>query len=393
MSTTTTNAESSVAPASVAVTAAAPAPAPVAAATPGSAPTLAASATFALLKAGPFRFGFVATLGVLLALVLGSAISSVSYALTLIFFALFISLGLYPLVLKLESWKLSRSQAVLAVVLGFFVIVSLLLWIIIPIVTEQAGELIKTLPTGLDQIESQAWFIDVNNLLGGALTPLLDSLQKAAADPAVWLAVSGGALRVGANILSGTVGVIFVVVLTMYFVASLENMKTALYTLVPKSRRVGFAEIAEQIFESVGKYLSGMFILAVINALFTFVLLTALGVPYAPILAALALPITLIPLVGSVISTAIIVTVSLFTSPSAALIALIAMVVYMQVEAYVLTPKIVGKAISIPASLVLIGALIGGTLLGLLGALVACPFMASILLIIKKVVAPMQEAR
>lgn len=349
--------------------------------------------TSALLNAGPFRFGFVATLGVLLALVLGSAISSVSYALTLIFFALFISLGLYPLVLKLESWRLSRGQAVLAVVFTFLVIVSLLLWIIIPILTEQAGELMKTLPSGLDQIANQSWFIEVNEFLGGALTPLLDSLQNAAADPAVWLAVSGGALRVGANILNGTVGVIFVVVLTIYFVASLENMKSALYTLVPKSRRAGFAEIAEQIFESVGKYLSGMFILAVLNSLFTFVLLTALGVSYAPILAALALPITLIPLVGSVISTAIIVTVTLFTSPTTALIALIALVLYMQLEAYVLTPKIVGKAISIPASLVLIGALIGGTLLGLLGALVACPFMASVLLIIKKVIAPMQEAR
>jgi predicted PurR-regulated permease PerM len=65
----------------------------------------------------------------------------------------------------------------------------------------------------------------------------------------------------------------------------------------------------------------------------------------------------------------------------------------MQVEAYVLTPRIVGKAIQIPGSLVLIGALIGGTLLGLLGALVACPVSASLVLIVKKVVMPAQDAR
>lgn len=351
------------------------------------------SATAHLLKAGPFRFGFVATLGVLLALVLGSAISSISYAITLIFLALFISLGLYPLVRKLESWKLSRNGAVLVVTLGFLVLVALLLWIIVPIVSEQAGELVKQLPNGLNQIEDQAWFVDLNGFLGGGLTPLVVSMQSAVSDPAVWLAVSGGALRVGANILSGTVGVIFVVVLTMYFVASLESMKRALYALVPKSRRAGFMELAEQIADSVGKYLSGMFVLAVINAAFTFVFLSLLGVRYAPILAALALPITLIPLVGSVISTGIIVVVTLFQSPTTALIALIGMLIYLQIEAYVLTPKIVGKAISIPASLVLIGALIGGTLLGLLGALIACPFMASVLLIIKKVVNPMQESR
>jgi predicted PurR-regulated permease PerM len=136
-----------------------------------------------------------------------------------------------------------------------------------------------------------------------------------------------------------------------------------------------------------------MVTLAAMNAAFTFLLLSIVGVRYAGVLAALAFPITLIPLVGSVISTTIITVVSLFTSPSAALIVLIVMLVYMQVEAYVFTPRIVGKAISIPGSLVLIGALIGGTLLGLLGALIACPTTASILLIIKKVTVPAQNSR
>ena len=63
----------------------------------------------------------------------------------------------------------------------------------------------------------------------------------------------------------------------------------------------------------------------------------------------------------------------------------------MQLESYVLTPRIVGKAINIPGSLVLIGALVGGTLLGLLGALIACPVSASVLLIMKKVVVPAQN--
>nr|WP_281536039.1 AI-2E family transporter [Cryobacterium breve] len=69
------------------------------------------------------------------------------------------------------------------------------------------------------------------------------------------------------------------------------------------------------------------------------------------------------------------------------------MLVYVQIESYVMTPRIVGKAISIPGSLVLIGALVGGTLLGLLGALIACPTTASVLLIMKKVVVPAQNTR
>lgn len=349
--------------------------------------------TARLFDSGPFRFGFVTTIGVLLALVLGFAIGSLGYALTLIFFALFVSLGLYPVVLKLESRGLSRTVSVLIVMVFFLIVVALLVWMIVPVVFEQTGELVKYVPTGIDQIEHQAWFESANEFFGGALLPFVETIQRAAADPAVWVAISGGALRVGAGILNGTFGVLFVVALTLYFLGSIETMKTGLYSLVPASRRARFADIAEEIFDSVGKYLTGMFLLAVLNACFTFVLLTVMGVRYAAILAAFALPITFIPVVGSLISTAIVTVVSLFTSPQTGLVVLIAMLVYLQVEAYLLTPRIVGKAIRIPGSLVLIGAMVGASLLGLLGALVACPVSASILLVVKKVVVPNQAVR
>lgn len=353
-------------------------------------PTPRRLSTAALLRSGPFKFGFITTLGVLLALLLGSAISSLSSALTLIFFAGFVSLGLYPLVRKLESKRISRTGAVLIVLAGFIAIIGLLVSLVVPIISEQATDLIARLPSNFDNVEEQLWFVDINRTLGGYPLQLLGWLERSAADPNVWLAVGGGALQVTGSIINATFGVIFVVVLTLYFVASLETIKQSFYELIPMSKRQGFIDIAEEIADSVGKYLGGMFILAVINSAFTFILLTVVGVRYAAILAALALPITLIPLVGSVISTVIVTTVSLFTSPGTALVVLISMLVYMQIEAYVLTPRVVGKAISIPGSLVLIGALIGGTLLGLLGALIACPTVASILLIIKKVVVPKQ---
>ncbi len=84
---------------------------------------------------------------------------------------------------------------------------------------------------------------------------------------------------------------------------------------------------------------------------------------------------------------------ALFTNPIAALIFGIVYLIYMQVEAYVITPKVMNRAISIPGSLVVIGALVGGTLLGLLGALVAVPVTASILIIIKKIWIPRQDSR
>lgn len=344
-----------------------------------------------LLARGPFQFGFVTTLGVLLALLLGLAVASLSTALTLIFLALFISLGLYPSVLWLERRRFSRVGAVLTVLGAFVAVAALLLGLVVPIAVTQLNELVQYVPQGLARIEDQVWFEDVDAAFGGALTPAVAWLRGAIADPNVWLAVGGGALRVGAGLLNATFGTVFVIVLTLYFVAGLESIKAAAYALVPASKRTSFIELSETITQSVGKYLGGMVILAACNAVFTFILLTACGVQYAAVLAAIAFPITLIPLVGSVINTVVITTVSLFTSPTTGLIVLIVMLIYVQVESYVLTPRIVGKAISIPGSLVLIGALVGGTLLGLLGALIACPVSASILLIIKKVVVPKQE--
>jgi predicted PurR-regulated permease PerM len=346
-----------------------------------------------LLQGGPFRFGFVAALGALLAILLGLTITSLGYPLTLIFLALFVSIGLYPVVLRLEALRLSRTVAVLIVIVAFLAAVVLLVWMIVPVITLEAGKLLAHVPNGIHDIEHQDWFDSANELFGGGLLPFVELIRTAAADPAVWLAVSGGALRVGLNILNGTIGTLFVVALTIYFVGSMEMMKRGLYSLVPASRRAGFSDIAEEIFQSVGKYLTGMFILAVMNGLFTFIVLSIVGVPYAALLAVLAVPITFIPVVGTLINTVIVSIVALFGSPQAGLIVLILMFVYMQVEAYVLTPRIVGKAIRIPGQLVLIGAMVGATLLGLLGALVACPVTASILLITKKVIVPAQNAR
>lgn len=348
-------------------------------------------ASLALLRGGPFRFGFITTLGVLLALLLGAAVVSLSTALTLIFVAFYACLGLYPTVRRLENRGMSRTVAVLIVVAGLLIVIGLLIWLVAPIVTTQVQMLLSYLPQGFDNIEGQQWFMEADAALGGVLTNFLNWISEAIADPNVWLAVGGGALRVGAGFINGVFGVIFVVALTIYFVAGLEVMKTSFYALVPKSRRERVMELGETIMESVGKHLGGMVILASLNAVVTLIVLTATGVPFAPVYAALAFPITLIPLVGSVISTIIMTVGALFTSPGTALIVLAVMLVYMQVEAYVLTPRIVGKAIAIPGSLVLIGAMIGGTLLGLLGALIACPVTASILLIIKKVVVPKQE--
>ena len=126
---------------------------------------------FPLLEGGPFRFGLIAALGVLVALALGSAVITLRYSLTLIFAALFISLGLYPLVRWLERWKLSRGGAVLAVAVGFLVVVVVLIRFIVPILVEEGAALVRVLPSSFDAVGDQEWFRDFNGSLGWRVDP------------------------------------------------------------------------------------------------------------------------------------------------------------------------------------------------------------------------------
>jgi len=199
-------------------------------------------------------------------------------------------------------------------------------------------------------------------------------------------------LQIGISIGTTISGMIIVIVLSLYFLASLPEIKQAFYRLMPARSRSLTADLTEQITESVGGYLGGMVVLAFFNAVVSFILYTVLGLPFPALMAVVAFCLTIIPLVGTVLFWGIASVVALFASPLSALIFAVAYLVYMQLEAYVLTPKVMNKAIAVPGALVVIGALVGGTLMGLLGALVAIPVTASILLIIKKVFIPKQDA-
>ena len=165
------------------------------------------------------------------------------------------------------------------------------------------------------------------------------------------------------------------------------SIVSVLLVLAPEHRLV------DEITDSVGAYVSGEVTLAVLNAAFTFILLSLLQMPFAPLMAFIALFVTLIPMIGSVLMWIIAGVFTLFTSWWAALIFAVVYFAYMQLEAYVITPRIMSKQVDVPGPLVLIGAMAGGLLLGLLGALVAVPVTASLLLILNRVTLPRQDAK
>ncbi|WP_395244722.1 AI-2E family transporter [Agromyces sp. MMS24-K17] len=341
----------------------------------------------------PLVWGFIVTLGVLLALLLAVAFVNLQSVVLSVFIAAFVALGLDPLIRWFQRRGMKRGVAIVVVILLFVLVVAGIIWIVIPPVVEQATTLIQSIPSMVDKLQASGWFDQANEATNGLLDGIVQGLEQVVTDPNLWATIGGGALAFGASVIAAVSTGFFVVVLSIYFIATLDATKQACYSLVKASHRASVESYAERIMQSVGKYLSGMVILAFLNATFSTILLTLVGVPYALILGVVALFVTLIPLIGTVLTTILMTIVSLFVSPTAALIVLAAMLVYMQVEAYILTPKVMGKAVQVPGTIVLISALAGGTLLGLLGALVAIPISAGILLIIREIVIPRQAKR
>lgn len=351
-----------------------------------------AANTSSMMANDPFRWAFIATLGVMLAMLLAATVTNLHQVLLSVFIAAFIALGLEPTIQFFERRGMKRGVAILTVIMMLVVVVAGIIWMVVPPIISQAGELVQNLPKDANSLTSQDWFMNLDAKTNGLLLNIVNDVTKGFADPNTWASVSGGALKIGLSIIDGVSTSIFVFVLTIYFIASLDTIKMWSYKLVNKSKRDSVQLYGDQILGSIGTYLSGMATLAFINAVFSTILLVLVGVKYAFLLGVLILFITMIPLVGTVITATMMTIISLVAvSPTAALIVGITMLIYMQVEAYVLTPKVMSKAVQIPGSVVLISALAGGTLLGLLGALVAIPISAGILLILKQVVIPERD--
>lgn len=341
----------------------------------------------------PFAAGFFLTLGGLAALVLGLAISNLSTVLIYIVFALFAALGLDPLVRWLERRGIKRPWGIVIVFSAFAVVLVAVLWLVIPSVVRQIGQFITGIPTIISDFMASDFFTWLESNFGDSLGNVLDEVQAFLTNPSNLAAIGGGVLRIGVNVATGISGIIIILVLSLYFLASLPTMKQSFYRLMPSRNRTTVSGMTNQITDSIGGYLQGMVVLAFCNSVLAFLLYFFLGLPFPALMAVVAFSITLIPLVGSVLFWIIGSLLALFTDPVSALIFAAVYLVYMQLEAYVLTPRVMNRAISVPGALVVIGALVGGTLLGLLGALVAIPVTASVLLILKQVIIPRQDAK
>lgn len=339
-----------------------------------------------------FQLGLLGGLGVLTALVLGSMVATVANIITYVFAAMFIALGLDPVVTFLEKRGLKRSFAILAVVVIFFGIVGSLIWAVTPSLVRQTANFIEQAPVILNGISQFDWIVRLDEQFGGVISNSLNSAGAFLGDSKNWPTMLGGVVSVGLSIFNGFFAGLIIVILSIYFMASLDSFKHWIYQLVKAKNRKNFISISEQISNSVGRYVMGQVTIAFINSSLAFMMMTIINVPFSLLLAFIVFILALIPLVGPITGAVIVSLVALSASPTTALIAAIYYAIYLQVEAYLVSPRIMRKAVDVPGAVVVVGALAGGALLGVLGALVAIPVAASIILIIRQVWMPRQEA-
>jgi len=346
-----------------------------------------------------FRLGLFGGLGVLVAIAIGAAVGSLATVLTYVGAALFLALGLDPLVSFLARHGWPRWLAIVTVLVALLAAFAGVIFALIPVVISQVTTGIKAVQSVIPAITTGEFWSDVQHNFPWLDVKTVESQFNSFIGSLDIAKIGGGLITTGIGIATGIGGAIIVFILTLYFVASLGSIKRGLYQLVPASKRPGFIDIAEQISEAVGKYVMGQGALGLVNGILSFFFLQLIfplfhvPVHYAVLLAVIALIGSLIPLVGTITASAIItLLVWAFDGTPSVFVVAIYYIAYMGVEAYIISPRIMRTAVSVPGVVVVIAALAGGTLLGVLGALVAIPVAASILLIIKQVVIPRQNS-
>ena len=342
-----------------------------------------------LNRHSPFYLGFFGATGALLAWTLWGSLGRAATAITLLLVSFVLALALAPLVDRLTG-PMTRGAAVATVFGGLVVAIVLVGLLVVPPVVTQGSALAQQAPQYVQDLLDTPWVRELDrhyDVIDRAEQELLGRLT----DQTFLEGVLGGILGAGRAVVSGVFQTLTVLVLTLYLLSSLPRVKNAAYALVPASRRPRVVSLSEEIMRRVGSYAIGQVGIATLNAVASWVMMTIVGVPYAAVLAVTVGLLGLIPMIGATLGAAIVSVVAFFDEPRKALVVLIYYIVYQQVENYVIAPRVMQRTVSVPGTVTIIAALIGGTLLGVLGALLAIPVAAGLLLLYDEVLVPRQS--
>lgn len=305
-------------------------------------------------------------------------------ALLLVYMSVLVAIGLAPLAGGIERYRLPGSRrlprwaAILIIYLGVIGILVGVGLLVIPPLVAQARELWSALPDMLQR--GQQWLLE-----RGVLTRQVsfgEAVQRANG--------AGGTDAVGTVIgavwgfVGGVFGVVTILILAFYFMLDAERFTGSFVRVFPRGEQPRVKDGCRRISTKVSAWLSGQLLLAAIIGSTAALGLFLMGVPYFYVLALIAGIGEMIPIVGPVISAIPAIAVAFTVSPTLALGVAIFFFIQQQFENHILVPKVMERQVGVSAAAVIVALLIGGTLLGVVGAILAVPTVAIIQVIFEE---------
>ena len=278
--------------------------------------------------------------------------------------------------------RIARSTAVLLVYLPFFICTTLVLFFGLPMLLDQSRKLFTELPRLLDE----RIFIPLEKRMpvGDFRAMIRPPAAPGGGQPVVTYVMGA------ATVIGSTIAALFVI---FYMLIDAERLKNLFLLAFPSKDRAAKKVLVRRMGRRMSAWLSAQLFLAGIIAATTFVVLLALRIPYALPLALLAGIGEMIPVVGPIIGALPALAVALFQSPWQFWALLVAVILIQQIENYVLVPRLMGDKLHVSPLGIFVAFLIGASLLGIIGAILAAPLAAATQLIIDEVYVGRRERR
>ena len=309
--------------------------------------------------------------------------------LVLVLVAAFLAVALDPVVRALGRIGLKRSRAVAVVFVAALLFIGGFVASVTPPLVRQTETLATSIPRYVNDLAKHSKrFKDLDKRYD------LSTRLKSAVNnvPSIAGKSLGGALGVARSVGRAVFSVVTVAILTIYFLIDLPNLIAGAAKLLPASRRQRVQRSAQIVFERISGYMLGNIAVSIIAGGAAGIALSLLGVPYALPLAMWVAIADLIPMVGATLGAIPAAAVAFFSSLWTGIGTVIYFLVYQQVENYLVGPRVMKRAVDISPAAVILAALVGATLLGFVGALLAIPFAASIKVLTQEIWVPRQEA-
>ena len=309
------------------------------------------------------------------------ALASVASVLLVIFVSLFTVAVLSPVVSAMErrlrwSRRLSATVLVLALVIALAAVVLVVMQAVVGAVRDFSDDL----PRIVDEIRQS----DLGSLANGGSDPLETLSQHVGEVTSGVAKVSGGVADVGLSAF-GVVSLVFsVTFLTLFGLIDEQRLRNWVGGLLYGRERGRFLQVTDRIVQTTSRYMLGNLAISVVCGAVYGITAVILDVPYPLALAVIAGILDLIPSIGATIAGVIVALVALSISVEAFVVFLIVMVVYQQIENYILQPTIIGKAARISGFTVLASVLVFGALFGLIGAVIGVPIAAGIQIVVEE---------